>query len=67
MTIGASPPDGSSRISSRGIADHALRDREDLLLSAAQSRRLLMPPLRHLGEQRVDPLELASGRRRLAA
>jgi hypothetical protein len=38
ITEGRQPAEGSSRISSLRVADHALSDREDLLLSAGQPR-----------------------------
>ena len=56
MTIGASPPEGSSRISRRGSPITPWRDREDLLLPAGQSRK---PGLLRLsfssGKQRRRP------------
>ncbi len=70
MTIGASPPEGSSRIEQLGVADDALADGEDLLLPAGQPRGHLAAPLGELGEHGVDAVELravAAGRARVGA
>jgi hypothetical protein len=42
------------------VADHALRHRQDLLLAARQARGHLLAALGHLGEQRIDAIELAA-------